>query len=448
MKFVIIGGDAAGMSAASRAKRIDSEVEVIVLEQTGDVSYSACGMPYNIADPERDIEELVVRRAEVFREKQGIDLRTGHEVESIDRERQIVTGTTVEGESFEVAWDELLIATGARPIRPSIPGADLEGVMVLKRLQDGARFKELLEQRKVSRVVIAGAGYIGLEMCEALRRRGLAVEVVELSPRLLSWLPDEMVEVVNEELERHQVKLHLGQGIEGIEQVEGQTLRVRAGEQTLEGELVLLALGIQPNSELAAEAGLRLGPAKSIAIDRSMRTSVPQIYAAGDCADAFHQITGERVWIPLALRANRAGKAVADVALRGTDIQVPGVAGTMVFRTFELEVARTGLTEVEARESGFEATSVTIKARSRAHGQPGASPLWVHMVGDRGSGRLLGAQLVGHEGAAHRINAPAVALGAGLTVDQFASTDTAYAPPFSPTWDPMLIAANQLLKRL
>ena len=215
----------------------------------------------------------------------------------------------------------------------------------------------------------------------------------------------------------------------------------------LDGDMVLVAVGVRPNSEIAEDAGLALGPQKSIAVDRTLATSDPDIYAAGDCADAFHVVTGQKTWIPLALRANRAGWAVADNVL-GERVELQGVAGTAVFKVFDLEVARTGLSVEEARKAGFEPAEVVIQSRSRAHNHPGSSVISVQLVGDKKSGRLLGAQMVGKEGAAHRINAPAVALHAKMSVEEFGQSDLAYAPPFGPSWDPLLTAANQLVKAL
>jgi NADPH-dependent 2,4-dienoyl-CoA reductase/sulfur reductase-like enzyme len=242
------------------------------------------------------------------------------------------------------------------------------------------------------------------------------------------------------------VAVHTGCRVDRIEKTGGR-LTVVCDGLALPADLVLVAVGVTPNNRLAKQAGIALGAEKAIAVNRRMQTSAPDVYAAGDCADAFHVVTGERVWIPLALRANRAGWAAAD-NVTGRAAELPGVAGTAVFRTFEMEVARTGLTLSEAQAAGFQPAAVTIKARSRAHAHPGARTIHVHMVADTVSGRLLGAQMVGPEGVAHRINAPAVALHAGMTVDEFSQSDLAYAPPFGPTWDPMLTAANQLLKKL
>ncbi|MEE4354830.1 MAG: FAD-dependent oxidoreductase [Desulfococcaceae bacterium] len=446
MNFLVIGGDAAGMSAASRAKRNQADMNVTVLEMTSDVSYSACGMPYNIADPDRDMEDLVVRRAEVFRQKQGINLLTGHCAEKIDPASKTVSGRKADGEGFSFSYDKLLIATGASPVIPDIPGMDLRGIMPLKSLEDGKKIKEYLKNHNVRKAVITGMGYIGLEMCEALRHRGIQVDMVKPRPGLLPWMDKNLSDEVRKVLEDENVGLYDGYEIQKIAE-SGDGLKIICAEKELEAQMILVGIGVNPASRIGLDAGAEAGPGQSLAVDRRMRTSLPDIYAAGDCADAFHVITGERTWIPLALRANRAGWAVADNVC-GIATELPGIVGTAVFKVFDMQVARTGLTEKEAKEAGFEPASVSIKTRSRAHAHPGSQPLWVHMTGDKKSGRLLGVQMVGKDGVAHRINAPAVALHAGMSVEAFFQTDMAYAPPFGPVWDPVLTAANQLLKKL
>jgi len=264
MRFVIIGGDAAGMSAASRAKRNRPDLEVVVLEQGGDVSYSACGMPYNIADPSREMEELVVRRAEVFREKQGIDLRLGHRAEAVEPEGQTVRGTTREGKSFELSYDHLLIATGASPVRPDLPGMDLPGVMELKSLEHGRRIKAFLREAGGGPVVIVGMGYIALEMAEAFRALALEVSMVKPRPTLLPWMAAPLRERVKKELQDQGVRLYPGVRIQAIEG-KGRELTVRCEDINLPARLVLVAVGVRPNSRLAKEAGLLLGPQESIA---------------------------------------------------------------------------------------------------------------------------------------------------------------------------------------
>ncbi len=450
MRFVVIGGDAAGMSAASRAKRLDPALDVVVLEQTRDVSYSACGMPYNIADPSRSMDDLVVRHADAFRQKAGIDLRTRHHVVRIDAANGTVAGVADDSQAFEVPFDRLLLATGAMPIIPDFPGFDLPGVMALKSLDQGRRMKAFIKKKAVQRTLIIGMGYIALEMCEALRGRGIDVEMVKPRPDLLPWMDRELAATVQQELAENQVHLHFGRTVARIEPCGDQLTALdetSAAIMDYAADMVLVAVGVRPASELGVQAGLDLGPGKAIAVDRQMRSSHERIYAAGDCADAFHVVTGQKVWIPLALRANRAGWAVAD-HLCGKPVDVAGVAGTAVFKVFDLQVARTGLTTKEAAEAGFDPKAVTIATRSRAHAHPGGGRIQVQMVGDRQSGRLLGAQMVGREGVAHRINAVAVALHAAMSVEQFAQCDLSYAPPFGGVWDPLLVAANQLVKLL
>ena len=446
MQFVIIGGDAAGMSAASRAKRNLPGLDVIVLEQTSDVSYSACGMPYNIAVPNREIEDLVVRHAHVFREKQGIDLRTGYGVEMIDRAKKTVMGKDAEGREFTIPYDKLLIATGASPRIPDLPGFDLEGVMALKRLKDGRKIKNFIRSHNVKKAVIIGMGYIALEMCEALRARDIDVDLIKPRPEFIPWMNPDMASMIKEEVEKNDVNMYPGHEITGIER-RNNALEVVCSDLRLECGMVIVAVGVKPNSELAEDAGLALGPSNTVAVGKDLVTSDRDIYAAGDCADTFHVVTGRKAWIPLALRANRAGWAVAD-NVTGKNVELEGVAGTSVFKVFDMQVARTGLSMAEAAKYGFEPVEVVIKSRSRAHAHPGSSTIAVQMVGDKKTGRLLGCQLVGKEGAAHRINAPAVALHQKMTVEDFSQCDLAYAPPFGPTWDPMLTSANQLIKQM
>jgi NADPH-dependent 2,4-dienoyl-CoA reductase/sulfur reductase-like enzyme len=446
MEFVIIGGDAAGMSAASRAKRLQPDLKVTVLEQTQDVSYSACGMPYNIAEPDRPIEDLVVRAADIFRSKQGIDLRLGHRATAIDTDARQVQASTPHGLSVKIPYDRLLIATGARPLRPEIPGIDHPGVFALKTLADGRRIKDYLSAQTVAKVVIIGMGYIALEMCEALIERDIKVDLIKPRPRLLPWMPEEMAATVQACCETAGANLFPGIPIQRIERT-GDHLMLISDGLILRADMILTATGVAPNSELAHAAGLALGPARSIAVNQRLQTSDETIYAAGDCADAHHLVTDKPAWIPLALRANRAGWAVADNVC-GVTTELPGLVGTAVFRVLDLEVARTGLSLKEAEAAGFNPRAVTIKTRSRAHAHKGATTIQVHMLADKASGRLLGAQMVGSEGVAHRINAAAVALQNRMTVESFSQADLAYAPPFGPVWDPLLTAANQLKKRL
>jgi len=373
-------------------------------------------------------------------------LLTGHCAESIDPKQQTVSGISLEGQQFEFSYDRLLIATGSSAIMPDLPGFDLPGVMALKNLEDGRKIKNLLRTNTVKKAVIIGMGYIALEMCESLAALNVAVDMIKPNPVFLPWLQPSMAQAVREEIESKGVGIYAGQAVERIEKT-GDGFQVLSPGLTLSADMVLVGIGITPNSQIAENAGLELGVKNSIAVDHGLQTSKKNIYAAGDCADAYHVVTGGKAWIPLALRANRAGWAVADNVC-GKDVYLEGVAGTSVFRVFDFEVARTGLNLAEAEEFGFEPVENMIESRSKAHAHPGNTAIWVNMIGDKKSGRLLGAQMVGKEGAAHRINGPAVALHGRMTVEQYCQADLAYAPPFGPTWDPSLTAANQLLKKL
>jgi NADPH-dependent 2,4-dienoyl-CoA reductase/sulfur reductase-like enzyme len=396
--------------------------------------------------PDREIDDLVVRSAAVFREKQNINLLTGHRAEAIDPVKRTVSGSSDGGRSFEYPYDKLLIATGSAAIRPDSEGFDLPGVTVLKNLEDGRKIKDFLKENRVRKAVIIGMGYIALEMCETLVHLNIGVDMVKPNPVFLPWLEPSMARIVQDELTAQGVGVHAGFGVNRIA-VSGEGLEVQCDGLTLKADLVLVGIGVKPCSGIAANAGLELSTGRSIAVDRGLKTSDDHIYAAGDCADAYHVVTGEKTWIPLALRANRAGWAAADNII-GKQASLDGVAGTSVFRVLDYEVARTGLSAAEAREAGFEAVENTIQSGSRAHSYGPGHPIWVNLIGDQKSGRLLGAQMVGKEGVAHRINGPAVALHSRMTVAQYSQTDLAYAPPFGPTWDPTLIAANQLLKKL
>ena len=389
---------------------------------------------------------MVVRKVAVFREKQGINLLTGHPVTHIDRAAKVVAGTTLEGKPFEAAYDKLLIATGAAPILPAIPGIEHPGVMVLKTLADGRHIKQYLNRRTVASTVIIGMGYIALEMCETLRTLGLEVAMVKPGPRFLPWLKEELAEVVAEEIKANGAAFYPGHRIARIEN-KSERLQVACEDLTLEADMVLMATGVYPNSEIAAAAGIELGPKKSIAVDRRLMTSDPHVYAAGDCADAYHVVTGQKTWIPLALRANRSGWAVAD-NVGGRNVELPGVVGTAVFKIFDLQVARTGLSRAEALATGFEPMEVTIKTRSRAHAHPGASTIHVTWSATGQNRPAAGRP----DGGARRGGPPDQWPGGGASCADDGGPVQPIRPVICPAFrtdmGPMLTAANQLLKKL
>ena len=446
-RVVIIGGDAAGMSAAAKIRREQPERDILVLERTSYTSYSACGIPYYIGGLVENSGDLVARSPETFRDKYAIDVRIQHEVTAVDAVKQQVSIRTDEGREFSEPYDQLLIATGARPICPEVPNADAEGIFGLSTLASGLRIQEFLERNMPRRAVVVGGGYIGLEMAEALVRRGLDVSLVQRGQEVMGTLDSDMGQLVSQALRGIGVTLYLSEELTAFESKDGKVTEVITDQRSLTADIVILGIGVTPNSELAAEAGVELGAKDAIKVDDQMRTSAANIWAAGDCAASVHRLTGRPIYIALGTVANKQG-LVAGTNLAGGALRFPGVMGTAVSKICQVEVARTGLQEKELQEIGSEYATAIIKTKTRAGYYPGAGSISVKMIGEVASGRLLGAQIVGMEGAAKRIDVIATALTAGMTVQDLIDLDLSYAPPFSPVWDPVQIAARQLIKQL
>lgn len=446
--IVVIGGVAAGMSAASQAKRRRPEAQVIVFERGADVSYGACGMPYNIEDPAREMGDLVVISAERFRTERDIDVRTRSQVEAIEPAHKRVRVRNLDsGEGYEQSYDRLIVATGASALRPTLPGLDLPGVFLLRELRDGAAIKAYLAEASPRRAVIIGAGYIGMEMAEVLRGRGLEVTIVEMQAQVIPGFAPAVARVVHDELTRHGVRVETGATVKGIAQsAGGAALRVDTDRGELDAELVLVSVGVRPNVALAREAGLRLGKTGAIAVDERMRTSAVDVFAAGDCAEAHHLITGAAAYVPLGTTANKQGK-VAGANAAGASETFGGIVGTAAFKVFDVEVGRTGLGPVELEQARITAIPAVSRQNSRGHGYPGAEPITTVLFVDR-EGRLLGAQMAGKAPVATRIDVFATALHANMTVDEIESLDLAYAPPIAPVYDPILIAATVAKKAI
>ncbi len=445
-RLVVIGGDAAGMSAASQARRLrgPDELEILAFERGPSTSYAACGIPYWIAGLVDEREELVARAPEVFREKQAIDVRTRHEVVGIDLDARSVTVRDLEGgDQQEHGYDQLLVATGATPIRPPLPGIDAPGVFGVQTLEDGQRVLDALSEREPRRAVVVGAGYIGIEMAEAMLLRGLEVHVVEMAPQPMPTIDPELGERVAEAMRGMGMHLHLDVPVSAIETGDDGFVRAVVTEEgTLDADLVVLGTGTRPYSDLAADAGVPVGRSRGLVTDRRQRTPVDGVWAAGDCAETFHRVSQQPVSIALGTIANKQGR-IAGLNLGGSYATFPGVLGTAVTKVCDLEIARTGLGEQAAQDAAFEVVTAQIDGTTRAHYYPGATPIGIKVLAERGTGRLLGAQIVGREGAAKRIDVFATALWNGMTVDEMVNVDLAYAPPFSPVWDPVLIAARQ-----
>jgi NADPH-dependent 2,4-dienoyl-CoA reductase/sulfur reductase-like enzyme len=437
---VIIGGGAAGRSAAAKARRMDPSLEIVVYERSGYVSFGACGLPYAIKGEIARVEDVVVRTPEQFA-RQGISALTHHEVLAIDpAAHSLRVRDRASGAEFADIWDELLLTTGGAPSRPPLDGVALPGVFALRSVEDALAIRGWVEEREPRRGVIVGGSYIGLELAEALAARGIALTVVERLPQVMPTLDPELAAHVQAELVRQGVNVRLEQAVEGLAGDERVRELVAAG-QRIPADIVILAMGVRPSVELARAAGVALGPTGAVAVDDHQRSSVPHIWAAGDVAEAHHRVTGRPAWVPLGTTANKQGK-VAGENIGGGDARFGGIVGTAVVKVFELEAASSGLSEARARAEGFAVQTVSATASSRAHYMPGHQEIHVKLVYEQGTRRLLGGQLVGREGVAKRIDTIAAALQGGWTVDELAELDLAYAPHFSPVWDPILVAAN------
>lgn len=443
-RLVVVGGVAAGMSAASQAKRRRPQMEVTVLEKGRYVSYGACGMPYNIMDPGRAIDDLVVITPDAFRTERGIDVRLEHYVEEIDVKRREITYRQPE-RSARMGFDRLVIATGCRPRVPPAAQLGLDGVFVLHNLEDAARIKRYLLEPQVKGAVVVGGGHIGLEMAEVFSARGLEVTLLKRSEGLPPGYPPDMSAKVLKELRRQGVNFVSPVEVRALEG-QGRVTGVETSRGRLAAELVLFATGVEPEVELARAAGIRIGRSGAIEVDRLQQTSEEGIYAAGDCCESWHRLLERGEFIPRGTTANKQGR-IAGANVSGAHEQFAGVLGTSITKVFGLEVGHTGLFEQQAKQICSQTRTATITARTRAHAYPGSKEITVKLVFDGSNGRLLGAQMVGGEHVAKRLDVVAAAIQAGWTVEELTGLDASYAPPYAPVWDPILVAANQARKK-
>lgn len=445
-KFAVIGGVAAGMSAASQAKRVNSDLEVVAFEAGDFVSYASCGIPYYLADLVKDPKNLIAVTPEQFREKRGIDVRLRHRVESIAPDEKIITVLDVDKKKkFDFRYDKLAICTGAVPIRLKVPGIDAENVFYLRNLQDGLRLMSFLKDQNPQKAVIVGAGYVGLELAESFRARGMVVTIITHSDSIMNDLEPEIAKVVEEELNRNGAVLKKNTKLVELEKSNGMARKVITSGDEIDADVVLISVGIRPNVELAESAGIKLGTTGAISVNERMETNIAHIYSAGDCAETCHRVTGKPAWIPLGDTANKMGR-VAGANAGGANETFPGIVGSAVAKVFDLAVARTGLSLKEALKHGFKASSHTISEKSRAHYYPGGKPITITLVFDTATQKLLGAQMVGADGVAKRNDVLATAITAGMTLRDVENLDLCYAPPYSPVYDPILIAARQARK--
>lgn len=441
-RVVIVGGDAAGMSAASQVRRVNPELEVVVFEKGEHASYGACGMPYYISGAIADADALLALKPEEF-QKRGIEVRLGCEVVEVKPGARSVEVVDEAGGRRSERYDYLVLATGAEPVAPGWDGVELENVFALRSLSDGIALRRFVEERRPATAVIAGTGFIGVEMAEALLERGMQVTMIGRSERLLSAFEAEFAQPVIDELTGRGLRLVFGQQVQRLEGNEGRVSGVVTDAERIPAELVLLAVGVRPAVALARQAGIGLGRSGAIAVSERQKTDAPGVFAAGDCAEAAHVVTGEKIFSPLALTANRTGRIAGDNLAaeslgKVSNQRFRGTANTLVTKVFDFTVAQTGLTAEQAQGAGYDAAVFVRESRSRAGYYPGGSPLKTRIVVDRHTRRLLGAQMLGKEGVAGRIDVFAVALFGRMTVDDVYNLDLAYAPPYGPVYDPVI----------
>ena len=446
-RLIVIGGVAAGPKAAAKARRCDPEMEIVLYQEEDDISYAGCGLPYYISGVIEEREDLISRTPGKFA-LEGIKILKNRRIEKIDILNRTLSGRRIgSGETFTDHFDRLVLATGAFPIRPKIEGIDLGNIFYLRSIFDADAIYEKIRSEKVQNIVIAGGGYIGLEMAESLVHLRKNVTIVELAPQILTLFDKDFAGILRQYLEKKGVKIFTSEGIKALRGRDGKVTHVQTAARELEADVVLMSLGVRPQVELASLTGLRIGETGAIWVNEKMETSAEGVYAAGDCAETTHLITGKRVWIPLGSTANKQGRVVG-TNVCGGNATFPGVMGTTVFKTFEFNAAKTGLNMREAEKEGFHPVQAIVRGYDRAHYYPGGKESALKVIADKETGRVLGGQAIGEGPSDKFIDILAMALHAKMTCRELANVDLAYAPPFSPVLSPIIVAANVLSNKL
>ena len=440
MKVVIVGGVAGGATAAARIRRLDEKAQIVVFERSGYISYANCGLPYYIGDVITDAEELTLQSPESFYSRFRVNMRVHHEVTEIHPEKKTVSVKNLKtGEEFEESYDKLILSLGAKPTQPRFFGADLDKVFTLRTVEDTLRIKNYINENHPKSAVLVGGGFIGLELAENLRELGMDVTVVEYAKQLMSPFDSDMAAFIHNEMRKHDVKLVLGRAVEGFEEKDGGVDVLLKDEAPLHADMVVLAIGVTPDTALAKEAGLELGIKGAIVVNDRMETSVPDIYAAGDAVQVKNSVTGDDALISLAGPANKQGRIIAD-NICGLDSRYKGSQGSSVIKVFDMTAALTGINERTAKTVGLNADTVILSPMNHAGYYPGGKVMTVKVVFEKGTYRLLGAKIVGYDGVDKRIDVLATAIRAGLKATDLKDLDLAYAPPYSSAKDPVNMA--------
>ena len=440
MKVVIVGGVAGGATAAARIRRLDEAAEIIVFERSGYVSYANCGLPYYIGGVIADSEELTLQTPESFYSRFRVAMKVRHEVTGIHPERKTVSVKNLEtGEEFEEGYDKLILSPGAKPTQPRLPGTGISKLFTLRTVEDTLRIKEHIDRHHPKSAILAGGGFIGLELAENLLELGMEVAIVQRPKQLMSPFDADMAAMIHGEMRRHGVRLVLGQTVEGFAEKGGGVDVLLKDNAPLHADMVVLAIGVTPDTALAKAAGLELGIKDSIVVNSRMETSVPDIYAAGDAVQVKHSVTGQDVLLSLAGPANKQGRIIAD-NICGGDSRYAGSQGSSVIKVFDMTAAVTGINETHGRKAGLDVDTVILSPMSHAGYYPGGRVMTMKVVFEKGTYRLLGAQIVGYEGVDKRIDVLATAIHAGMKATELKDLDLAYAPPYSSAKDPVNMA--------
>ncbi len=443
-RLVVIGGVAGGATAASKARRCCPEAAIEIYDQDRYISYAGCGLPYFLGGYAPDWRKMLARSPQQFKDRQNIDVFLRHGVNAIDVDNKSISVTDLEtGKDFQREYDTLIISTGAVPEIPDLPGKGLEGVFVLRSLSNALEIKTFLDLETPRTAVIIGAGSIGLEMCEALRRLGMEVHLLEVRDQVMPHLDAGIAELVNRHVEVNGVQMHLGTRVQGMEASNGRVRRVATSNGDIEADMVMVCMGIAPCTDLAKQAGLELGLKQSIKVDEYMRTSKPDVLACGDCASTYNYITAKDSWIPLGSTSRKQGRTAGDT-FAGEENPFPGVQGTFISKVFDMTSGKTGVSASEARQAGFVADDITFDDSSVPDYYPGGGRLTACVTFEKKSGRLLGAQIVGDLAAEadKRLDVFATAIRAGLTASDLSNLDLSYSPPYSHPLDLPIIAGN------
>lgn len=440
MKVLIVGGVAGGATAAARIRRLDETAEITVFERSGYISYANCGLPYYIGDVITDPEDLALQTPESFFSRFRISMKVHHEVTAIHPDQKTISVKNLKtGEEFEESYDKLILSPGAKPTQPRLPGVGIEKLFTLRTVEDTFRIKEYISEQRPKSVVLAGGGFIGLELAENLKELGMDVTIVQRPKQLMNPFDADMASFIHSEMRKHGVHLGLGHTVEGFEEKDGGVDVLLKDEMPLHTDMVVLAIGVTPDTHLAKEAGLELGIKGSIVVNDRMETSVPDIFAAGDAVQVKHYVTGQGALISLAGPANKQGRIIAD-NICGGDSRYPGSQGSSVIKVFDMTAATTGINETNARKAGLDVDTVILSPMSHAGYYPGGKLMTMKVVFEKETYRLLGAQIVGYEGVDKRIDVLAASIHAGMKANELKDLDLAYAPPYSSAKDPVNMA--------